>query len=443
MIRGAGIIRGSKVASALSFFAGFVKRSFGDSKTYTLVSRFSDFVERSFSHSLTLKVHKKASSFVYPQRLWRVFDSLNEGIKQGKIATNIFNPLFIFPFTYFAVLAMSSYRPSNLAIFSIFLGIAFFMVGALVSGKVRFKEIYLEEHAKRIAILLLVVGVFFLLMDLYRAKTIPLLEPAVRRHLSVLYTMLASLLVPGGILGISLIGRKLERKEITIREARTFAISTMLIITFLISLLGYRTQVIVSLLGCTIAMYFWNIVGVTEILLSFSSLFLAISSIGYIRALSQGSSMGFFDVIGRRLGLTLSVYDHLITRFWQFGANRGSVALATFSSFFSFIPGPRLGPRTMVARIIGVEKNISITSTLLGTIVLDFGIPGIMFSMVLLGFVVGLAYNAMKQTKSALATAIYSLLIAYALVGIETGLVDFNVAMFFTVSFLILIASRR
>ncbi|MDI6655389.1 MAG: hypothetical protein QME59_05825, partial [Candidatus Hydrothermarchaeota archaeon] len=185
-----------------------------------------------------------------------------------------------------------------------------------------------------------------------------------------------------------------------------------------------------------------RILGITEILASFFAALFSISFLGYYRALSQGAMVGFFEVIGKRIGLTLGVYDYLINRFWVFGANHGTVFLATFSSLFSFVPGPRLGPRTMVASIFGV-REVSITSTLLGTVVLDFGIPGVIAFTLVLGFVVGAAYHAMKQTRSYLATMIFSFLLAYVLVGIETGLVDFNVAMFFITSFLILLASAR
>jgi len=75
--------------------------------------------------------------------------------------------------------------------------------------------------------------------------------------------------------------------------------------------------------------------------------------------------------------------------------------------------------------------------------VLDFGIPGIVAFGIVLGFVIGLAYHVMKHTRGALPTAIFSLLFAYTLVGIETGLVDLVVFMLFFTSFLILVDPKR
>ncbi len=444
-------LRGSKFLNFISSSAGFLRISFEKSKTQVRVLELTGFFINSFSSSCARRA-LKASLALYPGRLWGLFDAANAKLRSG---FDIFNPALIFPLVYFAFVSISSYTISVLGLVSILLGISFFVLGVLISGRIRFGKIYLEEHSERIAIFLVITAGLSLAYDLFYAGSIPLLNPAARRHLSVTFTMLSSLLVPGGILVISILGKRLQEGRISLGEARTYALLAMLLTTGFISLLGYRTQTIVALLGCTAAMYYTGgrrngiaacsrnrrIIGVAEILVAFFSVIFAVSSVGYYRALSEGSSISFMDVIGKRIGLTLSIYDYLINRF-PLGVNRGSVLLATFSSFFSFIPGPRFGPRTIVAQIFGV-RDVSMTSTLLGTVVVDFGIPGIILFTLLLGFAVGLAYNAAKQTGSVLSVAIFALLIAYTLVSIETGLVDFNVVMFFIISFLVLYASAR
>ncbi len=381
----------------------------------------------------------RATKALYPRRVWGIFEYVNPRLKS---TFDIFHPLFIFPLVFAGFIAISSYRVSNLALASILIGIGFFSLGVLASRRFKFRELAIEANLERFTAFLLLVGITSLIYDVMQTGSIPLLDPAARRQLSVPYTMLASLTVPGGILLISLLGKRHQRDELSIAEARVYALITMLIITALMSLLGYRTQIIVSLLGSAIAMYYSRLIGKSEILLSFILAFIAISAFGYYRALAQGSSVEFLDIIGKRVGLTLSIYDALVERFWAFGANKGTVFLATISSFLSFVPGPRLGPRTIVAQIYGV-KDVSITSTLYGTVVLDFGIPGIALFSLLLGFVLGTAYMAVKQTRGALSVGIFSLLLAYALVGIETGLVDFNVAVFFFAGFLLIFHSRR
>ncbi|MBI5252796.1 MAG: oligosaccharide repeat unit polymerase family protein [Euryarchaeota archaeon] len=430
-------VQGSKFLSIVALLARFFRSSFEKSDARVRLLRAAEFLMNSFSSSFVRKIANAMPVF-YPAKLWKIFDAANAKFR-GSL--DIFNPALIFPLVYFAFVSISSYTVSLLGLVSILLGMSFFVLGVLISGRIGFGKIYLEEHSERIAIFLVIIASLSLAYDLFYAGSIPLLNPAARRHLSVTFTMLSSLLVPGGILVISLLGKKLEQGQISLREARVYALLAMVVTTGLISLLGYRTQTIVALLGCTAAMYYRRIIGVAEILVAFFSVIFAVSSVGYYRALSEGSSIGFMDVIGKRIGLTLNIYDYLINRF-PLGVNRGSVLLATFSSFFSFIPGPRLGPRTIVAQIFGV-RDVSMTSTLLGTVVVDFGIPGIIFFTLLLGFAVGLAYSAVKQTGSVLGIAIFSLLIAYTLVGIETGLVDFNVVMFFIISFLVLYVSAR
>ncbi len=169
--------------------------------------------------------------------------------------------------------------------------------------------------------------------------------------------------------------------------------------------------------------------------MSFILALLGIIFVGYSRAILQGSPIGPLQDIGARVGLTLSVYDYLVKRFMPFGANKGYTFLASFSSFIPGIPGPRLGPRTIVAQLFGVT-GISMTSTLLGTIVLDLGIIGIILFMLILGQILGTAHGAAKGGGS-MGIGAYSVLLAYTLVGIETGLVDFNVLMMFLFGYLV------
>lgn len=434
------MISESRFLRTVSGCAYFFWLSYGSSRTRRFLLAVHAFLLSSYTSSLFLRLASKMPH-LYPARLWRFFDSVNARLPS---ALDIFNPLFIFPAVFIGFIAVSSYRPSNLALASIGMGIASFAAGFFLVGRVRFrsKGFALEDSLEKLTLMVLFIGVSALVLDVMQTGSIPLLEPSARRRLNVPLTMLASITVPGGLMLISLIGRRYRSGGLTLGEARMYALVTALGVTFLMSLLGYRTQIIVALLGSIIAMYYSRLLGKTEILLSFSLIFLAIAAFGYYRALTQGSSVGFFDILAKRAALTLSIYDRLVERFYLFGVNKGNVFLASFSSLFSFIPGPRLGPRTIVAQMYGI-KGVSITSTLYGTVVLDFGIPGIIVFSLVLGVILGLGYRAVRQTKTAMSIAVFSLLLAYTLVGIETGLVDFNVIMFFFIGLLILVRSRK
>jgi oligosaccharide repeat unit polymerase len=429
----------SKCIGILFRIGGFLRRSIVSSYTIQVLLAYLSFIENSFYGSHFYRVIKRVPG-LYPGRIWVYLDAANEKLKSSQLnRIGIFNPLFIFPLAFLGFVGIGAYRISNLALASIGIGVASFMIGAAVARGLKFKEVYLGGISRRLVVFLLSFGVFFLFLDLLYVDAIPLLNPLARRHLNVTYTMVASLTVPGSIIAVSFLGNRMRERVIPKNRARMYAVFITIATTLLMSLLGYRTQMLVSLLGCTIAMYSTSIIGAAEILLTFFVSVLSITSLGYLRAIQQGSSVSFVEVIGRRVALTLSVYDWLVNRFWFFGVNRGTVALATFTSFLP-LPGPQLGPRTIVARMFGV-RGVSMTSTLFGTVVLDFGIPGIILFAFALGLVLGAAYRAMSLTKSTLATSIFSLLMAYTLVGIETGLVDFNVAVFFMVGIMVLVNS--
>ena len=399
------------------------------SLTFRLIDRLAEFFLASFGSSFFVNLTRKSTIF-YPKRIWRIFDRFEQRF-------DIFTPEFIFPVVFMGFVAISPYRISRLALFSIVLGILFFILGVKLSRNFRFDKIYLEEYSKKLTALLIVVSVIALLIDLYAIGTIPLLNAIARRKLNVTLTTLAMFLTPGGILFVSIIGRQYYEGKLKKSEARVYSLIVLFLTTFLITLLGYRTQTIVSLLGCTMAMFYFGLLGIGEILFSFLMVFLAVSGFGYYRAVSQGSGIGFFEVVGRRVALTLNVYDIIINKFA--GTSGGAIFLATFSSFLRFIPGPRLGPRVIVARTLLPDiEGVSITSTLYGTVALGYGILGIAIFSLLLGHVLAIAHEAMKQSKSSLATGIFSLLMAYTLVGIETGLVDFIVFVLFITSYLIL-----
>ncbi len=421
--------------------AKFLRGSLINSKSLAALLHFLEFVGRAFQSSTFRALLLRLPS-LYSARLWGFFDSISSKMTSSELGKlDLFNPVLIFPLAFASFVGLSAYRASNIALASIAIGLVSFAAGAAIGKRAVFKEIYLEDAAGKIAIFLLVTGFSFMLVDLLYAGSIPLLDPLARRYLNVTYTMLASLIVPGAILAISIVGDRAKRGAIDLSTARSYAAFITIASTLVMSLLGYRTQMIVSLLGCAIAMFYGGIIGMAEIILTFFVAAVGLSAFGYLRALQQGTQIGVAEVIGRRIGLTMSVYDWLVNRFWFFGVNHGYTALATFSSFLP-IPGPRFGPRTIVAGIFGIS-GISMTSTLYGTVVLDFGIPGIVAFSLALGTILGLAYKAVKQTDSPLAVAVFALLMAYAIVGIETGLADFNVAFFFFAGAVILINSLK
>ncbi len=195
------------LASLTKFFVASVEKS----RTYRHVARFAGFLENAFLKSWTYAISRQMPR-LYPVRIWGAFDSANTRLKSS---IDIFNPIFIFPLVYLAFVCVSTYRPTNLALFSIFVGIAFFAAGTRLSNRVKIKNIALESESERIAILLITVGVLALVYDIFQAGAVPLLKPTAKRYLNVTLTTLAMILVPGGILAISSIGKRMQMGKIS------------------------------------------------------------------------------------------------------------------------------------------------------------------------------------------------------------------------------------
>jgi len=403
-----------------------------ESRVFALVSSIILFLQASAASSLILNWVSRALEAVYPDRLYSYVDGLNSR-HESCLARHIFSPLLIFPLLYLVFISLSSYRVSDLAFITIVLGLLAFAIGVATARHDK-GEMPMGRSARELGTLLFTIGLVFLAIDLSIAGELPIFQPEARRKLVVVYTMLAELLPPGAMLLIAHLGWERRTGAIELRKARVHAFMVLIASLLLISTLGFRTQVLVTLLGGVIAMYLTGLLGFIEVAGALMAAGGVAVLTGYLRARIQHSPVSVFTVLTSRIGLTMSVYDFLVRRFMPFGANKGYTFLASFSSLIPGLPGPKLGPRTIVARLFGVT-GISMTSTLLGTVVLDFGIPGVLVFMFLLGHVLGTGYHC-ARTQQPLAVGLYSLLLSYSLVGIETGIVDFNVLMMFLLSYL-------
>lgn len=424
------------VFAVTSFSIASLKRS----RVVALLSRLSTVVLRTCSRSRLLAT---ADRIPYPGRLWGVVDKLN-----SRSRVNLLYPdrLFILAYSFF-ILA-SSYTLSGVALLFILFGILFFLLGFHLAKRVEFSTVALDSSALRLGVLISLASLFSLLVDLYLASDVPLLEPIARKKLHVALTYASTFVVLGGLLIAAHLGKGYLEGRVSLGMIRVRVLLLALIITALVSLLGFRTQTIVSILGFTVLMYRYSLVGSVEVLGALGTGVAAFSAIGVYRAMQTGYSIAFSEIVGERIGMTLSIFDFIIRSLLDSGFSGmltgfrdGSIALATFSSLLGFVPGPTLGPRTLVAREFGVS-GVTLTSTLMGAPALDLGLIGLAVFLFLLGAVIGLAFKASLTTGSPLHTAFFSILFAYLLVGIETGLVDFNVFLLFAGSAYLSIASK-
>jgi uncharacterized membrane protein len=119
------------------------------------------------------------------------------------------------------------------------------------------------------------------------------------------------------------------------------------------------------------------------------------------------------------------------------GYTKGQVHVAAFPYFARMMPGVAYSPRWYIAEMVGM--NASATSTILGPLAIDFGLVGIFMGMMLLGYLLSNLY----YRKTPLGISLYCIVLAYSLLGIETGIVDLEVLIIFFFAFLYVLTSQH
>ena len=69
--------------------------------------------------------------------------------------------------------------------------------------------------------------------------------------------------------------------------------------------------------------------------------------------------------------------------------------------------------------------------------VVDFGKVGVAVEMCILGFILGIGFKIMQKTKNYFYIGIYSLILTYSILGIETGILDIQVLLYIAIAILI------
>jgi oligosaccharide repeat unit polymerase len=159
----------------------------------------------------------------------------------------------------------------------------------------------------------------------------------------------------------------------------------------------------------------------------------AIVGIGYFRSLGEltiTSSTSPIYTLQSRADFTLHVLNLLDFIGGNFGVTHGSMLASS-------IPGSDLGPRMMVGKLIAWRTEVTVTPTLIGQMVVDFGKVGALLEMTLLGFILGIGFKIMQKTKNYFYIAIYSLILTYSILGVETGILDIQVLLYFAIAIFI------
>ncbi|MCQ2964336.1 MAG: oligosaccharide repeat unit polymerase family protein [archaeon] len=240
-------------------------------------------------------------------------------------------------------------------------------------------------------------------------------------------------MIPGiGLIGSTYLEQykinQINRSQVRFRFILLLALGAIILLT-----LGYRTPIIALLLMMIIIGYYGNILSVWEVVVGALISFCVIIGIGYTRSLSEfmiTSDTSPLYALQNRIDFTLNVLNLLNQISGNFGILHGDM-------ISSAIPGSDLGPRMIVGRLIAWRTEVTVTPSLLGQMLVDFGKVGVAIEMCLLGFILGTGYKIVKKTKDSFYIALYSLILTYAVLGVETGILDIQVLFYFFIALVI------
>ena len=412
----------SIIYSTLTSIINRISDKFHKSFLFTTIFTILDFIENQWVNSFFKKL--------YPSENFLSFLNKNNILKN-----HIFNPLIvIFLFAGFLILSLNT--PSqSLTITLLIAFIAFFIGSAILPRHFLNDEceniIYFNKNDMySLGFCLILIAIAFFFISIATVGGIPLLKPSIRYLLKPIFTMPVFLIIPGTCLVASSYLKDYQNENITRSQARFRFIFLLAMDCAILLLLGYRTPLLAAFLIIIIIGFYGNIVSLWEVVVGALIGVGAIIGIGYFRSLGEltiTSSTNPFYTLQTRADFTLHVLDLLDFIGGNFGLTHGKLLASS-------IPGSDLGPRMMVGKLIAWRTEVTVTPALIGQMVVDFGKVGVFVEMCILGFILGIGFKIMQKTKDYFYIGIYSLILTYSILGIETGILDIQVLLYFAIA---------
>ena len=407
----------------------------------SIINKISDEFHESFLFGTVFSIlgfieNQWASSYfkeLYPDENFLSFLNKNNILKN-----HIFNPLIVlFLFAIFLLLSMTA--PSESLVITLIIAFAAFFIGSAILPRYFLNDSienilqFSKKDIYSIGFCLTLLSIVFFFISIASVGGIPLLKPSIRYLLKPAFTMPVFLIIPGTCLMASAYLKDFQDGEITRSQARFRFIFLLIIDCAFLLLLGYRTPLLAAFLIIIIIGFYGNIVSLWEVVIGAAIGVGAIIGIGYFRSVGEmtiTSSTNPFYTLQSRADFTLHVLNLLDFIGGNFGVTHGKI-------LFSSIPGSDLGPRMLVGKLIAWRSEVTITPTLIGQMVADFGKVGVAVEMLILGFVLGIGFKVMQKTKDFFYIGIYSLILTYTILGIETGILDIQVLLYFAIAIFI------
>ena len=357
--------------------------------------------------------------------------------KNYLLKNHVFNPLIVL-IVFAAFLALSLSPISTSLTETLIIAFLFFFIGAAILPRFFLNDmknvlVFKRRDIYSIGFCLILVSIGFFFISIASVGGIPILKPSIRYLLKPAFTMPVFLIIPGTCILASVYLKDFQDKIITRSQVRFRFLLLLIIDVALLLTLGYRTPLLAALLLLIIIAYYGDIIAIWEVVLGALVGVFAIIGIGYFRSIKEltiSSAVDPFYTLKSRADFTLHVLNLLDSIGGNFGATHGQMLASS-------IPGSELGPRMMVGKLIAWRTEVTVTPTLIGQMVADFGKVGVAVEMCLLGFILGIGFKIMRKTKDYFYIGIYSLLLTYSILGVETGILDIQVLLYFAIAIFI------
>ena len=375
---------------------------------------------------------------------------MNFNFKNGNF--DLFNPLIIVVMTIlFLIIAMPMWYfyqelPSpNIDLYLyIGLGLLFFIFGVFLSNYIIGKKFKIDvgsapkkilnpkklslsnPYSKKEMILvgLVLLGILLQIINIALLGGIPLFSATLKAKAATKIWLISYIIF---LPSINVLIARYNRKSHYL---------LLLIGLVLFALTGYRTTPIAIMLSALITLYYTRDVDVKYIILAILAIAVVLLAVGFIavQAISwQHWSLNPIELVSYRAAFTLNILSKAIEN--QF-ATMGNLFYATLTGFFTHSDA-----RVLVGQATLGQVH-SITSTIFGPALLDFGIVGMLIQMFLLGLILK-TLHSIQNYKKEIFTAFYGILLAQTIIWIETGPTDVVVWLFYLIGIFLIIHFLR
>lgn len=375
---------------------------------------------------------------------------MNFNFKNGNF--DLFNPLIVVVMTIlFLIIAMPMWYfyqelPSpNIDLYLyIGLGLLFFIFGVFLSNYILSKKFKINvDHGPRkvlnpeklslsnpyskkemILVGLVLLGILLQIINIALLGGIPLFSATLKAKAATKIWLISYIIF---LPSINVLLARYNRKSHYL---------LLLIGLVLFALTGYRTTPIAIMLSALITLYYTRDVDVKYIILAILAIAVVLLAVGFIavQAISwQHWSLNPIELVSYRAAFTLNILSKAIEN--QF-ATMGNLFYATLTGFFTHSDA-----RVLVGQATLGQVH-SITSTIFGPALLDFGIVGMLIQMLLLGFILK-TLHSIQNYKKEIFTAFYGILLAQTIIWIETGPTDVVVWLFYLIGIFLIIHFLR